>query len=111
MSHPESKQDDPGYEKQDANVRAIVVTAIVSVLVLVVVVLALDRYFVVTQEEIYQEQVLRTVPHELLELRRVEDSVLNSYELLDSLTKTYRVPIDRAMDIIVEEAPGTSVPE
>ena len=111
MSNPEPIQSNAGYEEKDANVRAILVTAIVSVVVIALIVVALYRYFISTREEVYQQQVLQTVSRDLLELTRLEDSVLSSYELLDSINGTYRVPIERAMELLVEESPGTSSPQ
>jgi hypothetical protein len=111
MSNTEPDRAETGYEKKDANVRVITLTAIVSVAVVIVTIIGLDSFFTATQEEIYQEQVLRTLPVDLIALRQIEDSVLTSYELLDSQNQSYRIPIARAMELLIEESPGTPAPK
>lgn len=110
-SNPDNNHSVAGYEKKDANVRAIVLTAIVSVVVMALMVVALNNFFVTTHEEIYQQQVLQPVSRDLIELRRVEDSVLSTYELIDPQERTYRVPISRAMELLLEESTGTPAPQ
>lgn len=107
MSHTTPNHADSGYEKSDTNIKTIVTVSLISILVVVAIVVTLGRYFVITQEQIYQEQVLQTEPHELIALRSHEDSVLSSTELLDTQNQTYRIPIGRAMELIVEESAGT----
>ena len=107
MTNPEPPRADAGYEKKDANIRAIALTAVVSIVVVVLIIIALNSFFVSTQEEIYQQQVLQRVSRDLIELRAVEDSILTTYELLDPEQGIYRIPITRAMELMVEESPGT----
>ncbi len=107
-SDQQSPTRSPGYEKRDANPRAILLTAIVSIIVVVITVVALFSFFETTRETVYQRQVLQPVSRDLLNLRAVEDSVLTSYELIDPGTGTYRIPIRRAMELLVAESSGTS---
>lgn len=41
---------------------------------------------------------------DLQQIRRIEDSVLSSYQLPTSDTGSYRIPIQRAMELIVSES-------
>ena len=110
MSNSEHTQSSDGYEKRDTNIRAIVLTGIVSIVVIVIIVIALNSFFVTTRENVYQQQVLQPVSRDLIELTRVEDSVLTTFEMLDPTRRTYRVPIEYAMKLLVEESTGTSSP-
>ncbi len=97
-----------GYEKRDTSIRSKVVAAVVTVAVLVVAIVLLYDYFIATKEAVIYDQSLRPESEELVELRRVEDSVLNSYELIDPEHGTYRVPITRAMELLAAESVGTT---
>jgi len=90
-----------GYEKRDINVKAIVVVAILSVLLLVAFVVLLDDYFVYTsQKELYTREL--SVPSkDLLQLNKKENEELHSYKLLDQQKGIYQIPIDRAMQLVI----------
>jgi hypothetical protein len=56
-----------------------------------------------TKEEPPPEPRLRVAPRaDLLEMRRAEDQVLNSYSWVDREKNIVRVPIERGMEIIVK---------
>jgi len=97
-----------GYETRDTSIRAILITTLATVVFIVIMIIVLYDYFISTREEVIYEQALKPQSPELPALRRVEDSVLNSYELTDSLNRTYRVPITRAMELIAAESAGTT---
>ena len=97
-----------GYEKRDTSIRSILVTTIITVAVIVVSVIVVYDYFISTREAVIYDQSLRPEAVELVALRAAEDSILTSYELIDTLNKTYRIPIDRAMELQAAESAGTS---
>lgn len=103
MSHDQNEHN-AGYEKRDTSPLAITITTIVSVMLLAVTVVVLYDYFLTTKEKIIFEQVLQPESKELLLLQRNADSVLASYELLDSATGTYRIPIEQAMRLLANDA-------
>jgi hypothetical protein len=97
-----------GYEKRDTSIRSIVVAALVTVVALVIAIIILYDYFIATKEAVIYDQSLRPESEELIKVRQAEDSVLNSYELIDPEQRTYRVPIARAMELLAAESAGTT---
>lgn len=99
-----------GYEKRDASVRGVLITALVVVVLIVVALVGLWDYFVATREEIVYEQTLRPASQQLIELQKLEDSILIHYEFIDSISGRYRIPIARAMELMADESTGTVRP-
>ena len=108
------------HETADVNVRGILrfggVLAVVAV-VIHVALYGLLFYFeqrevrrhtpmrpVQSKEEPPPEPRLRVAPRaDLLEMRRAEDQILNSYGWVDREKNIVRVPIERAMEMIVKQ--------
>lgn len=92
-----------GYERSDVNVPLLVVTAVACLSFVVISVLVLDGYFVN-----YREQLLRQANDyestQLNELRASEKEILTSYGIVDKDKGIYRIPIERAMSIVAEQA-------
>jgi hypothetical protein len=93
----------PGYEKRDVNVKKLVLWGIVGIVIVVISLVALTEYFLITKEDYYYQAVEKPRSQELMELRERETEELYSYELLDEEKGIYRIPIERAMELIVEE--------
>lgn len=93
-----------GYEKRDANVRWITIVAIVMIVLIIFFAVALNELFIVTKEEMIQKEVLEPQSPELLKLRSWEDSVLSTYELIDTVNSYYRIPVDSAMSLLYGKA-------
>jgi hypothetical protein len=113
-----SPQTNPGYEKRDVNARAISYS-ILLLLAIVVVSLVTMRwlfdYFSATQtlgptaspftdvRQLPPEPRLQVQPVEdLNKVRQEQENMLNSYGWTDRATGKVRIPIDRAMDMIIE---------
>lgn len=114
-----SVQKHDGYEKSDAEVK-VVVTFMAGLAVLLVVVMLLMTGFydfleftfgrtdaevspLVDVAQIPPEPRLQANPAEdLVLIRGWEEERLNSYEWVDEDTGTFRIPIDRAMQIVSE---------
>lgn len=92
-----------GYEKSDVNLKKVVIIGISITLFLVVAFIFLNEYFIYEREAIVQEQVLSQPSVKLEDLRAVEDSLLTSYELIDTTKQIYRIPIDRAIELMAAE--------
>ena len=99
MEHP----DHNGYEKRDINVRTTALIGILSVVLLAVSFVALDNYFTYVKEAEYREMVLEVENRQLIELRLREDSLLTTYELVDTADSRYRIPIEQAMEMLVTQ--------
>ncbi|MDH4155809.1 MAG: hypothetical protein OEW00_00840 [candidate division Zixibacteria bacterium] len=82
----------------------VVLWGVMSILVVVVVIIWGLDYFTAVKEEIVQTQVLSPQSVTLRELRAREAEEFGSYKLLDSAGSVYRIPIDRAMEIVADEA-------
>lgn len=93
-----------GYEKRDVNVRNLILIAVLCVVIIVVAVAWVRVYFIkISEEEIYQS-VLKPGSITLQELRAKEDNVLNTYRIIDPSKGIYQIPIDRAMELLADEA-------
>ncbi|RJP82568.1 MAG: hypothetical protein C4524_00560 [Candidatus Zixiibacteriota bacterium] len=100
----EIQHDETHYERRDANLRGVLIIAGVSSVILIVSLVVVWNLFIATREELVQEVVLAPESAALRELRTREDQVLYGYGLTDSAAGIYRIPIDRAMQLLAEEA-------
>ncbi len=116
----ESGENNPAvtYEKRDVNTRTILIFVGVLFLVLAVTFVSmrgLFGYFSDTQNlgpgasPFDNSRVLPPEPRlqvnpavDLNEVRQEQDEILNSYGWTDKANGTVRVPIDRAMDMLIE---------
>jgi hypothetical protein len=62
-------------------------------------VIAHEQWLVMDEQELTEQRVVNVSP-ELMDLRAREDSILVSAALLDSASATYRIPIERAMELV-----------
>ena len=95
--------DHNGYEKRDINVRVTALIGILTVVALAVSFVALDNYFTYVKETEYREMVLEVENRQLIELRLREDSLLTTYELVDTADSRYRIPIEQAIEMLVTQ--------
>jgi hypothetical protein len=99
-----SEQAGAGYETRDVNLRKVAFLAALMILALVASVVFVWDYFVGEREQLYEQVVLSKPSAELRELRAREAEELETYKLLDSAKGQYRIPIDRAMELLAAEA-------
>ncbi len=102
-----SRHGSSGYEKSDVNITKILVVAVAIVVFIAVFLIWLRSYFVLTSEVETYQTVLSPQSTTLRELRAHEDEVLNSYKLLDPAKGIYQIPINRAMEVMADEAFAT----
>jgi len=99
-----------GYERGEPNTWAIVAWGGASIVILVVVILAIQFYFDrVTEQQVYQKQML-PVSDDLLALRAKEQAQLHSYAYIDRAKGVVRIPIERAMELLAQEAEAGKLP-
>ena len=107
MSTPATHTSPPsqaGYDRSDINTRKLLLWAIACVVFVIGSVIFVVQYFdVVKNEEIYNK-VLKPESVPLRELKAHEDQVLHSYKLLDPAKGVYQIPIDRAIQLMADEA-------
>ena len=89
-----------GYEKRDVNVLGVAGVAIVILATVAVSIVILDGYFSKVTEEFRNSYDAPKA--ELIELRAETREQLEKYTV-DTTTGVQRIPIDRAMDLLVEE--------
>jgi hypothetical protein len=99
-----SHQDQPGYETRDVDLKKVAIWAVVTTLLVIFSVIFVWDYFIGAREKIVERVVLAPESTELRELRAREAEELGTYKLLDSAKGQYRIPIERAMELVAEEA-------
>lgn len=93
-----------GYEKRDVAVGKLIgATAIITVFVAAFVIVLFQYFSLESDQQVY-DAVLAPPSVALLDLRAKEDEILNSYAVVDSTKGIYRIPIDRAMKLLADEA-------
>jgi len=84
--------------------RSVLIWSLVTVVLVVVLVWVVLQFVLVPREAAGTPDSASQTAVGLREIRRIEDSVLSTYELIDSTARTYRVPIERAMELMVVES-------
>lgn len=92
-----------GYETKDINIKKTALYTIATVMLIVFFFVILNEYFISVKEEIIYETVLKPESISLKELKTLEDSVLTTYELIDTTKGIYRIPIERAIELSVSK--------
>lgn len=93
-----------GYEKRDVAVGRLVAVTLAAVVILSAVLVGLFQLFVAESEHDIQEMVLAPESATLRELRAHEDGILHSFGVIDNARGQYRIPIERAMELVADEA-------
>ncbi len=93
-----------GFDHGEPNAGFIALIGGAIVVVVVVVVVAITYLYDFAHDQQMDVQVAQPVSQELLDLRAKEDSDLYQYKYIDRNAGTVRLPIDRAMDLLVKEA-------
>ena len=93
-----------GYEKSDVAIGKFVLVTLAAVIFTVTVIVVLFQYFGVEREEQFQRVVYTPESVPLRELRAREDAELSSYGVVDDSLHHYRIPIERAMELVANEA-------
>lgn len=102
---PTAGHDEPGgYEKSDVSVPKALVVGLLLTLLIIGFAVVLNEYFISVTEEIAYEQQLAPESQALRELRAQEAEQLHSYGVVDTAAGTYRIPIERAMELEAGEA-------
>ena len=104
MRHIVAQNEAINYEKKDVNLKMIIAVGLASVAVLIIIFIVLSDYFTVMETNAVYETQLKPESVTLKELRAEEDKILTTYKLIDAEKGVYRIPIERAMHLLVEEA-------
>ena len=79
-------------------------TTYLVVALLIVALVFVNEFVVSVQDQVRLGQSAPRVPQELISMQGREDALLNAQEPLDTTGTLYRIPIDRAMELIAEES-------
>ncbi len=93
-----------GYEKSDVSIKKVFLWAGAIAVSIIVVVILLNSFFIAEMEKKVYESVLKPESVELRDLRAKEIETLTSYKVLDEVNGVVQIPIDRAMQLMAEEA-------
>ena len=96
--------DNTGYEHKDVSGKSVIIYGILGVIVIAVFSLLLVEYFDVETEKMVDEMVLAPKSDAIVKLHAREAEELATYKLLDAENEIYRIPIDSAMVLVVNEA-------
>jgi hypothetical protein len=95
-----------GFETSEPRSGAIALIGAATVILLALIIVGVEAYYDrVRDQQIFVKQ-LQPVSEDLKALRAREDADLNSYRYVERGKGTVRLPIGRAMDLLVEEAHG-----
>ncbi len=100
----EDKSHRAGYESGGTSAKKTILWGVVIIVATIASVIVLNEYFVSVGEGPGYDLALRPQSVTLFEIRSNEDEILNSYKLLDSTTGQYRIPVERAIELVAEEA-------
>ncbi|MEE9117461.1 MAG: hypothetical protein V3U02_02545 [Calditrichia bacterium] len=101
-------KNNAGYEKRDINIFMVIGLSVLSVVLLIVILVFLIDYFVESKEQMIYEAQLQPESADLNSLLVAEEEELTSYKILDIDRGIYRIPVDRAMELLVKEASNTN---
>ena len=93
-----------GYEKSDVSIKKVFMWAGFIVVSIVVVVIVLNSFFISSMEKEVYNSVLKPESVELRDLRAREIETLTSYKMLDETNGVVQIPIERAMQLLADEA-------
>lgn len=93
-----------GYDHSDPAVPSIWAFTIGSVIILVVVIFALQQYFVKIWDDAVYEKVLAAPSPELQDLRNRDNWALTHYSYQDKSKGVVRIPLERAQELVLQDA-------
>jgi hypothetical protein len=92
-----------GYDRREARAGLVAIVTGATMLLLLIFVVGIYWFYQVYSEAIDQQQYSGVSSKELIAIREREDAHLYKYAPLDKTKGTYRIPIDRAIDLVAGE--------
>ena len=92
-----------GFDQGEPNVKSIWAFTVVSIIVLVLTIVALQQYFVKIWSDAVSEKVLTAPDSQLQMVRGRDDWDLTHFMYLDKKAGQVRIPVDRATDLFLQE--------
>jgi hypothetical protein len=93
-----------GFDRDEPSAGAIASFAIGSLVLLVMTILAIQQYFDHIWSQAVYEKVLAPPSEQLKEVRGRDDWNLTHYLYMDKASGQVRIPVDRAMELVLQDA-------
>jgi hypothetical protein len=93
-----------GFDRGEPSAGAIATFAVGSLILLVLTILAIQQYFDHIWSEAVYEKVLAPPSEQLREVRGRDDWNLTHYMYMDKPSGQVRIPVDRAMELMLQDA-------
>jgi hypothetical protein len=93
-----------GFDPHEPQMAMVAVSGIAILILLVLVILAVQFYFDRVAERQTFTRVTATIAQDVRDLRSREDAQLYRYEFVDRAKGQVRIPVERAMELMVREA-------
>ena len=104
MMEKKNNKNNAGYEKRDVNIFMVIGLSVLLVTLLIIILVLLTDYFMESKEQMIYDVQLQPDSVDLKSLLASEQEELTSFKILDAERGIYRIPIDRAMELLVKEA-------
>lgn len=107
MSEPERTSN---IEESDPDAFSTVTIGAVSVILLVVIIVAVEALFAQVSRTEFERKVVQEAPQELRSLRAAQLEQIGGYRTVDPKAGTVAIPVERAMQLLIEEGKGAPAP-
>lgn len=101
---PKSNLAELGFDRTEPQISSIIVATIGIIGVLVATGVGVQYYYDTYRERVIEERQLAPVSQDLLDLRSKEEQELGSYGYADKANGVVRVPVSRAMELVINES-------
>ncbi len=95
---------DEGFDQREPSSGAIAAFAIGSLVLLVLTIAAITQYFNKVYDEAVYEKILSAPSEQLRDVRGRDDWNLTHYLYMNKETGQIRIPVDRAMELMLQDA-------
>jgi hypothetical protein len=103
MAEQPTTHSSPGYDTSEPRARTIALFGLLTLVVLAIIILGLQWYVDYARERQIFVRQLEPVAEDLRTLRAREDAELNFYGYLDREKGVVRLPVRRAMELVIRE--------
>ena len=101
---PNSNLAELGFDRSEPRIPGILLTTVGIIGVLVATGVGVQFYYEKFRERVIEERQLAPVSQDLIDLRAKEDKELGSYGYADKATGVVRVPVSRAIELVISES-------
>jgi hypothetical protein len=92
------------FDRRNAKAGPIAIISLVSILVIAIFVVGVYWFYTVTYEQVEHDQFTGVASKELIAIREREDEQLHKYGYINKEKGIVRLPVERAMQLVEEEA-------